>query len=219
MQRRKETHWGRYLGVTVGLAALALAANGAGARTPHQKQTWGHALPKGKHALPRGKHILPATKMVTLSGQIGGTWTLRGQVPDAGGAYQLSGNGTLAPLGPVRVAGSLQSPGLIAQGRTTGALTLTSAQGTLTLALSGPSQAGDSSQAGGSPPPSSLTYSVTGGTGAYAGEHGTGTARLVMTPERRPTPVPGRPTPQFIIAAMFTLTFGGPGGGATPAKG
>lgn len=186
-------------GAALGVAALLLAAGGADARAPHPGQK------------------LPGTKTITLSGEVRGTWTQRPQAPDVGGAYDLSGNGTVSPLGPVQAAGSLHSPGMIAHGQTTGTFTLTSPKGTLTLALSGPAQPGFSA------PPTSLTFTVTGGTGTYTGEHGTGTAQLTMTPQRRPATVPGRMTPHFIVAAMFALTFGSapstPNSPSNPAHG
>jgi hypothetical protein len=75
----------------------------------------------------------------------------------------------------VQISGTLHTPGFILQGHTTGTLVLSSAQGSITLQLVGPPQPGFS------PPPSTLQYTITGGTGAYAGAAGQGTVTLQET--------------------------------------
>ncbi len=183
----------------LGVAAVLLAAGGADARPPHK----GTAMARAK--------------TVTLTGAVRGTWR-RGPSADRDGEYDLSGNGQVGPLGMAQAAGSLRAPGPDAKGRTAGTFTLTTPNGSLTLSLSGPapSIAADTAPL---PAPASLTYSVTGGAGVYRGDHGHGTAQLLMTPQRRPPHIPGRMMPHYIIAAMFTLTFGAaPAPGAVPSK-
>ena len=186
MHKPKNNHVAGRIGIVAGLSMLTLAA-GAGARPPH---------------VGNGSVTARGSNRMTLTGRIGGTWRPLRQTTDAGGTYQLSGNGDVSPLGPVQVSGSLHSLGTSQNGGTTGSVTLTGAHGTLTLALSGTGQAGSSA------PPPVLTFTVTGATGTYQGQTGIGSAQFTMTPQRRPATIPGRRTPQFIVAAIFSLTFG-----------
>lgn len=157
----------------------------------------GHGKPP---APPRGARGHADT--IRLVGQVAGTYTQLPSVPDAGGSYRLSGNGTVAPLGTVRAEGTLHTPGFIAHGTTTGDLTLSNPKGTLTLNLTGPQQRGLSDA------PTTLRFVVSGGTGAYLGKTGAGVAHLTMTPAKRPPSVPGQRTPHYMVAAQFTLRFG-----------
>lgn len=138
---------------------------------------------------------------LALRGQVTGTWATRPTLPDTGTEQQLSGGGTVRPLGSVRAAGTLRTPGFVATGHTTGTLTLANAGGRVTLQLTGPPQPGFSQ------PPPTFHYTIAGGTGRYAGASGGGTAAFQEQPERRPVCQPGTPCPQFIVAARFTLTF------------
>jgi hypothetical protein len=126
---------------------------------------------------------------VTLVGQVSGTWANVLTLPDVRRPVDLSGAGTLSPLGTVQASGTLYTPGFIRQGRSTGTLVLSNAQGSLTIQLTGPLQPGFS------PPPGTFSYRITGGTGAYAGDTGQGTASF-----HENTSDPG--------AGTFTLSFG-----------
>lgn len=116
---------------------------------------------------------------VFLVGQIHGTWSRPvgvPNIPDAGGTQNLNGGGRLRFLGRVHVAGSLHTPGFIQNGTTTGTLDVANSHGSIHLVLMG------SPQPGFSPPPSTLTYTINGGTGRYAHVSGHGTATLTEVP-------------------------------------
>jgi hypothetical protein len=156
-------------------------------------------------AMPQTTALVAASSHklhLALSGSIGGPSSSAVTNPDVGASFSLDGSGRVAPLGQVSSTGSLHLTGFIATGHATGTLTLRNAKGTVTLALTGPSQPGFSG------PPSSLSYTVTGGTGLYAKATGRGTATLAVTPEQRaPQGPPGTATPMFIRASEFTLTL------------
>jgi hypothetical protein len=107
--------------------------------------------------------------------QLGGTWRTEPTLPDVGTIQNLQGTGVFAPLGSVRISGTLHTPGLILKGHTTGTLVLSNAQGSVTVQLVGPLQQSFS------PPPSTFEYTIIGGTGAYAGLTGHGTANFFET--------------------------------------
>ena len=158
------------------------------------------------HAPHRRAHhhavAIPAPKQsLALSGDVSGTWTTQPTLRDTGGVQTLTGGGTVQPLGPVQASGTLHTPGFIAQGRTTGRMTLSNASGSVTLRLVGPPQPSFSG------PPGSFRYTIVRGTGLYTGASGTGTATFTERPEQRPVCPPGTPCPQFIIAPSFTMTF------------
>jgi hypothetical protein len=92
--------------------------------------------------------------------------------PDAGSQYDLRGSGKTAVLGKFTVAGHVQGPGLILNGRASGRLVLTNSHGTITLALHGPPQ-----NPGSLPP--SFSFYVFKGTGAYA--HSTGKGQIAVS--------------------------------------
>jgi hypothetical protein len=128
----------------------------------------------------------------TFRGVIRGTWSASQLNPDVGITQTLSGLGTVAPLGAVQASGSLHTPGFIIQGFTTGTMVLTNAQGSVTLSL-----IGHQPQPGFSPPTSALDYTITGGTGAYAGASGSGVVALTETVRLHTS------------AGQFTMTFKG----------
>ncbi|HTK74288.1 MAG TPA: hypothetical protein VL371_03465 [Gemmataceae bacterium] len=130
----------------------------------------------------------PAATPVNLHGALQGTLfqVIRGPI-DLGIQYGLTGAGELGGQLRFQVTGGLRRVGFIAQGQATGALTLTNAQGSITLSLVGPTQPGFA------PLPAGFHYTVTGGTGAYQGATGEGQVTL------RTRPVGG--------LALFTLDF------------
>jgi hypothetical protein len=103
-----------------------------------------------------------------LVGSVSGTWTSEPSIPDTGEIQNLVGNGNLKGLGVVRVQGSLHMPGFIQSGHAEGTLKLTNRPGSVTLALTGPTQPDFSS------PPGSFAYTITSGTGRYQGRQGSG---------------------------------------------
>ncbi len=133
------------------------------------------AMPHGAAQVAASSHKVH----LALNGSIGGPNSSTVTNPDVGASLSLDGSGRVAPLGQVSSTGSLHMTGFIKTGHATGTLTLEGPKGSVTLALEGPSQAGFSG------PPSALTYTITGGTGPYAGATGRGTATLTTTPEQR----------------------------------
>jgi len=138
---------------------------------------------------------------VTLHGDVRGTWAASFANPGTGVHETLNGWGTVQPLGRVQASGDLQIPGFLRMGQWRGKLTLTDAQGSLTLSLLGP-LAGNFGKT-----PGSLSYTITGGTGQYAGTSGHGTAGLQQMPPRMPRDTFGPVRPDYIIAAEFVLHF------------
>jgi hypothetical protein len=114
----------------------------------------------------------PAQQQLLPIGMVHGSWTTKPTLPDAGTIQELQGSGFFPSLGQVQMSGTLHTPGFIREGRTTGTLVLSNARGSITLQLVGPPQPGFS------PPPSTLQYTITGGTGAYAGASGQGMVTL-----------------------------------------
>jgi hypothetical protein len=135
----------------------------------------------------------------TLAGTITGTYTVGHGLPDLGTTYQLTGAGTLGLLGGVTASGSLQAIGFIMQGRATGTLTLANAQGTLTLHLEGPVQAGFAAL------PQLFHFTFGGGTGTY--QHLTGGGTLTLKLNSLLTPKLDRLTILPFPGGTFTLSL------------
>ena len=109
------------------------------------------------------------------AGVIEGSYSVRRNAPDAGVAYDLRGSAMLDAFGTFDMDGSVQTTGFIQSGRATGVVVLTNAKGSITLALTGPVQPGFA------PPPTSMTYTIQGATGAYAGMTGRGSTNVSFT--------------------------------------
>jgi hypothetical protein len=139
-----------------------------------------------------------------LAGSVSGTWTTEMTIPDTGGAQRLTGFGTVVPLGDVQAIGTLRTPGLVARGRTTIALVLQEAAGSVTVLLTS-----TATQPGFGPPATRYDYKVSGGTGLFAGLTGRGTATLREVQALQPPPAPpGGAMPLIIVGPLFTLRFG-----------
>jgi hypothetical protein len=110
-----------------------------------------------------------ATQQLVLSGEVLCTAGTVPTLPDGSSTLPLTGTGTVAPVGDVFVSGELRTPGFVTGGAAEGALTLTGANGSLALQLMGPFQFGSG------PPPGTFQYTISGGTGAFAGASGRGT--------------------------------------------
>ncbi|HEY8750554.1 MAG TPA: hypothetical protein VIM11_21400 [Tepidisphaeraceae bacterium] len=129
----------------------------------------------------RSRAIVTAVaKNVLLDGQISGKYSLAPTAADIGAGYVFNGTGTAGDLGTVSAHAFVTIPGFNATGHATGTMTLTQTGpmanallNSVTLALTGPPQAGFS------PFPGTLSYTITGGTGAFAGATGAGT--IVVT--------------------------------------
>ncbi len=114
-----------------------------------------------------------AARTVSLRAHAKGTFTTSHSLPDTGTTYNIVAKGATVGGARLSVKGDLQTPGFIAQGRTTGTLTVSTARGSLTLLVTGPLQPGFS------PLPSKLGFTITGGTGIFAHNHsGSGTILL-----------------------------------------
>jgi hypothetical protein len=171
----------------------------------HARHRHHHAHPGKGAAGQQGHGSAPsaaAQQVLALGGQVSGVWQTDFPLnPDVGQGQMLRGGGIVSPLGTVQMTGHLHMPGFIAQGQAVGTVTLSNAAGSVTLQLVGPPEPGFG------PPPATFQYTITGGTGQYAGATSSGTVVFEEHPEARPVCPPGTPCPQFIVAASFTMTF------------
>jgi hypothetical protein len=110
-----------------------------------------------------------------LAGSASGTWTAQPGIPDVGASQNLVGEGKLKGLGDVQVQGSLHLTGFIQSGHAEGTLVLTNPNGSVTLALTGPTQPGFSG------PPPSFTFTIASGTGRYQSWQGSGKLHFTET--------------------------------------
>ena len=125
-------------------------------------------------ALRKGTAVHPTSAAVHPHGSIAGTYTTSTPVADAGTTYSFAGSGVVKPLGTTTVSGNIALPGFVASGFATGTLTLTGPNGTVTLSLKGPRQKGFG------PLPSNLSFTISSGTGSYAGAKGSGHISLKL---------------------------------------
>ncbi len=110
-----------------------------------------------------------AVTQVALNATTKGLFYTTKANPDTGTTYHIFTTGKTSGGAVVGVSGDLTTPGFIAQGRTSGTLTIFTTRGSLTLNVTGPLQAGFT------PLPSTLGFTITGGTGAFANvQSGTG---------------------------------------------
>jgi hypothetical protein len=140
--------------------------------------------PHAAHA-PLVEAAIPIPIIVGLNGHSQGTYTTHRKNPDTGTTYDLKTMGRFRGYGPATVTGKLQSTGFVANGRAFGTLEVVLPHGTLTLALTGPSQHGFSSL------PTTFTYVITKGTGQFHNRVGDpvgrGTVKLNLIPPTTPT--------------------------------
>jgi hypothetical protein len=71
---------------------------------------------------------------IRLSGTLDGTATAQPRIPDTGSKYQITATGFVHALGPSSATGIARGPGFIARGFCLLRLTVTTPQGTVTLA-------------------------------------------------------------------------------------
>jgi hypothetical protein len=93
--------------------------------------------------------------------------------PDTGSRYNFRGSGKTKTLGDFTLKGYVQPPGLIANGHASGIFILTGAHGTIRLSVTGPAQSGAL--------PSSLSFRIVRGSGAYLNSSGKGTIALAAS--------------------------------------
>jgi hypothetical protein len=120
--------------------------------------------------------IVTSARMISLAGTISGSFKISSVIPDIGQTYELTGAGSAGALGHVNAAGSVKLPGFIASGRARGILTLSNSSGSVTLLLTGPIEHGSG------PFPSTLTYVLLKGVGAYAGDKASGSIAVTIDP-------------------------------------
>jgi hypothetical protein len=138
-----------------------------------------------------------------LSGSVGGTWSSQLTNPDAGQSQQLTGQGTVNPLGNVQATGHLNQPGNVANGHTTGEFTFTDAKGSVTIRVVSANASAIVSGVA-----NKFYYSIEHGTGAFTRAWGGGIAYLTEKPQEVVSPPdPGKMAPDHIVAASFTLTL------------
>ena len=154
------------------------------------------ALPSSLALHPLDPLPLPAVVRPAHPLHGSGTGTYHGPAIsiDAGTSFTLTGTADLGALGRFQVTGHVQGVGFLTQGRATGDLVLTSAHGSITLALHGPVQPGFSVV------PPELVYAVTGGTGDYGHLTGYGTVGMHLTP----APVAFGQPPAGAVALTFS---------------
>ena len=134
-----------------------------------------------------------------LSGTATGTFTRAVVNPDTGSTYAFTGTGKISPLGADAISGSIQTPGFILNGQDTGTLTVSNTKGTVTVAVSGLAASPSATAV----PMLNLTYTVTGGSGAYKTLKGTGRVSVILKP------ITILPPTAFGITqtGKFTMTF------------
>jgi hypothetical protein len=151
------------------------------------------------HQLGMAITRMDVSTTLNLSGQVYGQYQ---PVSTSGGrAQNLRGGGQVSPLGNAELTGQLHLPGAVSQGQVTGTITLTSPNGNVTLSLVGPMQSGSS------PPPSTMQYTITGGTGAYANASGSGTVSFQEQQYPPQSCSSNGYCPPRAYGGTFTMTF------------
>ena len=117
--------------------------------------------------------VTPKPHKVSVKGTITGTYTTPLGNPDAR-SYVFTGTGNAGAMGAVSLDGTITPPGFILSAPANGELTLTNANGTITLDLTG------KPQQGGSPLPQKMSYVVSGGTGTFENAGGKGTVSIAV---------------------------------------
>jgi hypothetical protein len=139
---------------------------------------------------------------IALNGEVSGTWTIQMLNPDVGQQQTLTGSGPVQPLGNVGATGTLHATGFIARGSASGMLTLSNAQGSVTIKLMGPRQPGFSLL------PRTFSFQIVAATGKYRGATDRGTAMLTeVEAAGTPLPMPVTAGLPIIVGPIFGLTL------------
>ncbi len=120
--------------------------------------TLGVAAP---HAIVAEAVKASAAATVNFTSATTGVYVAIQAKPITGLQFTVNTSGIAAGGGVVSVFGKLNTPGFTAKGRTTGTLIVFSAAGNLTLAVAGSTQSGFSGL------PSTLNFTIVGGTGVF----------------------------------------------------
>ncbi len=135
---------------------------------------------------------------VALNGGVSGSFSFNPGIRDTGTSQTLTGTGSLEPIGAVNASGTMNSTGFIAKGHATGMFTFANTSGSITIKLTGPSQAGFAGL------PRNFTYKIVGSTGTDAGARGSGKATLS---EVEADAIPPGTGAHVIVGPIFGLTL------------
>ncbi len=113
---------------------------------------------------------------LSLNGTIKGTYKVTHLNPDVGAKYSFYGTGSVGKLTDAAMFGTVQLPGFIANGHASGKLTIFDSHGAVYLNVSGPTGIAAGKF------PSTLSFTITGGTGAYRHDSGKGTIHDTLIP-------------------------------------
>ena len=130
--------------------------------------------PGGEVAVPTVMASHPAAILSQPTGHLAGTYTKTISI-DAGSEYSFTGAGHTLHLGATTVTGTVDTVGSIHAGHATGTFTITGANGSLTIQVTGPVQHFFA------PLPHHFRYHVISGTGVDQNVHSQGTLLLGTT--------------------------------------
>jgi hypothetical protein len=111
---------------------------------------------------------------IALQGTVRGGYFASIGIPDTGTTYRIGTVGRIAPIGQTSETAQVHTTGFIASGTATGTMTISASRGSLNLKLTGPVQPAFA------PLPSTLSYTITGGTRAYKNASGSGTIAVTL---------------------------------------
>jgi hypothetical protein len=134
--------------------------------------------------------VLPNSLRHALAGQTHGIYAVGLPVTDIGGVYSVTGSGNLGRLGQVTISGTVSGVGNIIRGRARGTLTISNANGSVTLDLLGPDQKSFAAL------PQMFQYRIISATGQYVALRDRGMIRLDL-----------QPTPGLPSSGGFTLSI------------
>jgi hypothetical protein len=117
---------------------------------------------------------LPFATPIVLQGTVRGAFVVTRGNPDTGATYQVVTAGRITPLGQTAGTARVQTTGFILLGTATGTMTINAPRGSLRLNLTGPLQPGFSQ------PPSTVSFTITGGTRSFRNVVGTGTIDVAL---------------------------------------
>jgi hypothetical protein len=118
--------------------------------------------------------VNPKQHLVKIGGTFTGSYTNPLGNPDIPRRYHFTSSGTAGAMGSVDLTGSIAPPGFIRGSSSTGQITLTNANGSITIDVTG------KLQTGGGPLPRKLTYTISDSTGNYVSAIGKGSVSLVL---------------------------------------